>query len=61
MATKKQTPAPVPALPARLVFTRPHSFIDAAGVHRQWLPGHVVVDPDDIAMLIARKAPVEPH
>lgn len=49
------------ALPARIQLVRPHSFIDADGRHRVWLPGHTVTDPDDIALLIARKAPVEPH
>jgi hypothetical protein len=59
MATKKQPPAPTTPEVSSLVFFRPYSFFDDNGRHRAWQPGHVVNDPADIALLIARKAPVE--
>ncbi len=49
------------ALPARIQLVRPHSFIDADARHRVWLPGHTVTNPDDIALLIARKVDYVEH
>ncbi|MBO4120279.1 hypothetical protein J5T34_05935 [Cupriavidus gilardii] len=55
-------PAPQPAadLPGSVTLSAPHGFIDDdTGAHRYWQPGEVVTDPDTIALLLARKAPLE--
>ena len=48
------------ALPAKVRLVSPYGFIDENGRHRYWHGGDVISDPAEIALLIGRKAPVEP-
>lgn len=57
-APADETTAPV-ALPAQIKMTRPHGFIDDAGVNRYWRKDQVVFDPADVALLHERKADFE--
>jgi len=44
--------------PNSITLEAPYAFYEEDGTFRQWLPGHVVTDPEHIALLIERKAPV---
>lgn len=52
----KPKPVEKPSLPSSVTLEAPHGFIDDAGVHRYWHQHFVETDPDNIALLIARKA-----
>lgn len=59
MATKK-TPNPKTGdAPASIKLTAPYGFIDDNDQHRYWQPGQVVINPDEIALLTERQAPIE--
>ena len=49
-----------PTLPAKVRLVSPHGYIDENGRHRYWHGGDVISDPAEIALLMGRKAPVEP-
>ena len=46
-------------MPARIILTAPHGFIDENDRHRYWNAGEIVSEPHEIALLIERGAPVE--
>lgn len=46
-------------LPQSIKMVKPHGFIDDKGKHRYWQQGQVVFEPDDIAVLVERKATFE--
>lgn len=45
--------------PDSVTLSAPHGFIDDDGNHRYWHAGHVVTDPEHVALLIKRKAPLD--
>ena len=56
---EKPKPTAKAELPESITLKRPHGFIDEdTGAHRYWQPG-LVTNPDDIALLIERKAEIE--
>jgi len=46
-------------VPESVTLSAPHGFIDEDGSHRYWHAGHVVTDPEHVALLIKRKAPLD--
>ena len=55
----RRPPAPAPKQLA-VKLTAPHGFIEeATGVNRVWQMGQVVTNPDEIALLRNRGAPIE--
>ncbi len=59
-AQAADAPAPADAAPAPAVvrLTRPYGFIDAFGRHRVWKAGDVIGNPEEIALLESRGAPI---
>jgi hypothetical protein len=48
------------ALPVSVKLAAPHGFIcEETNVHHYWQTGQEVTDPDEIALLIERQAPLE--
>ena len=47
-----------PKAPQKLTLARPHGFIDEHGTHRYWTTGQVVTHPEEVALLLERKAAV---
>jgi len=46
-------------MPARVILTAPHGFIDENNRHRYWNAGEIVSDPHEVALLMERGAPIE--
>lgn len=54
-----QPPKAKSKVPASVKLMSPHGFIDENEQHRYWHSGQEVTDPEEIALLIERKAPLE--
>lgn len=58
-AEKDKAPAAEkPELPETVTLAAPYGYIDDEEKHRYWHTDTVVTNPDDIADLMARKAPL---